>query len=145
MSAWEGSEWQRQMENTVESAVAPSNGTPAPEVGVQEAPKPETPVQLKPQRVTLAEGDFLKYQLIGAKTELVQLKCDVYKRELTRAQGELAEAANEANLFMQTLSEKLGIDMRFHMVTNDGFVIPRPAAERDELVRRLQRQGGAGQ
>ena len=106
----------------------------APTLGVQEAPAPALVDQAPPDLIKIDETDFLRYQLLGTQVSKAQLLVDMYQRELQRAQSELATTVHAASTHLQGLSTKYNVDFRLNQVSEDGYLVPRPAAQRDALL-----------
>ena len=112
---------------TVEAAYAevpiPGVGFPAPAPEKFEAVPPtlntSTPVKLE-------EVEFLKHQLLLSKVQKAQLLQGMYHRELARAEAELNEQGHQLGQYARALAEKYSVDLRFMIVSDDGYFMPRP-------------------
>jgi hypothetical protein len=100
------------------------------EVPVDVPPDPpvvRTPVVLNTTTpVQLEEVDFLKYQLLLTRVQKAQLVLDMYRREIARAEVELAEHGKNIGQHTRSLAEKYAVDFRAMMISDDGYFIPRP-------------------
>lgn len=122
-SAEEQQEAEAAVTRTVEAAEAVL-------AGVQEAPtSPSMPTQVERE-------DLLEYKLLGSRAATAELQITMYQRELQRSQTEANVIAHEASGFMKMLETKYGTDMRLFVLTEDGYLVPRPIDQRQALVRK---------
>lgn len=99
-------------------------------LGVQEAPtSPSTPTQVE-------RADLLEYKLLGSRAANAELQVTMYTRELQRSQADANTIAHEASNFMKGLETKYKTDFRTFMVTEDGYLVPRPIDQRQALMRK---------
>lgn len=96
----------------------------------------ETPTTTPAEPVKLDEADLLKYQLLGSRVESCDLRITMYQRELHHAQIERAKMGYEVAQHVKHLEAKYSTDLRHNMVSEDGYLIPRPAEQRLEALRR---------
>lgn len=86
-----------------------------------------TPVVLNTTTpVHLEELEFVKYQLGLARFQKAQLLVDMYRRELSRAEVDSAEAGRSLGQHTAAMAEKYSVDLRAMMVSDDGYFMPRP-------------------
>lgn len=98
--------------------------------GVQEAPTtPSEPIKIERE-------DLLEYKLLGSRAEKAELQVTMYHRELQRSQAEANTIAHEARQLLQNFEKKYNVDMAAHMVTEDGYLVPRPVVDRLGQLRR---------
>ena len=99
-------------------------------VGVQVAPTaPSEPIQID-------RADLLEYKLFGSRAANAELQVVMYSRELQRSQTEVNTVAHEGRQFVQSLEKKYGVDLTANMITDDGYLVPRPVADRLNQLRR---------
>ena len=75
----------------------------------------------------LDEVDLLKYQLLGSRINAAELKTAMYLRELQHAEIEKARLTHEMSQHVQHIEQKYGSSLRDSQVTEDGYIIARPA------------------
>ena len=98
--------------------------------GVQVTPtSPSEPMQVE-------RGDLLEYKLFQERAAHTELQVTMYQRELQRSQADSRSVALEASNFLKGLSEKYKVDLRVYMITDDGYLIPRPVDQRAALMRK---------
>ena len=107
-----------------------------PDLGLSE-PLPLPPLvkaQETPTSTTLPSGparldevDLLKYQLLGSRINAAELKTAMYLRELQHAEIEKARLTHEMSQHVQHIEQKYGSSLRDSQVTEDGYIIARPA------------------
>ena len=99
-------------------------------IGVQVAPTaPSAPLQID-------RADLLEYKLYGSRAATAELQVVMYSRELQRSQAEVSTIAHEGRQYIQSLEKKYGVDLTTNMITDDGYLVPRPVADRMNQLRR---------
>lgn len=94
-----------------------------------ERAKAVTPMQL-------SAADLLDYKLHEKELQFERLKLTMYQRELERAQIDLAEADNRTTLLRSRLEKAYEIDLSTHMVTTDGYLVPRQPGPNSAMLGR---------
>lgn len=98
--------------------------------GVQEAPtKPSEPIKIERE-------DLLEYKWLGSRAANAELQATMYSRELQRAQADASLIAHEGRQLLQKMEKKYNVDMTTHIVTEDGYLAPRPVADHLSQLRR---------
>jgi hypothetical protein len=99
-------------------------------LGVQETPtSPSAPIQID-------RADLLEYKLLGSRASYAELQVTMYTRELQRSQAEAATITHEGRTFVKALEQKYNVDLSSNMITEDGYLMPRPTDERMKLLQR---------
>lgn len=131
------------MENTENNL---SGGLPGPEEErekvalveqITESLKQETAGPTSPSTPTKIEReDLLEYKLLGSRAANAELQVTMYERELQRSKADMNVVAHEGRKFLETLSEKYKVDFVTHIITEDGYLVPRPIDQLASVMRK---------
>ncbi len=80
--------------------------------------QPSTPLRLD-------EADLLRFMLLSERARRAELQHAMHQDATKRTELELNHIAKEGLAHMQHIEQKYGVDMRLHMVTEDGTLAPR--------------------
>lgn len=78
----------------------------------------------------IEEIDLLRYKLCSERVRTAELLVEMYTRELQRAVGERETSRHEFSKFMKTVQTKYDVNLRANMITDDGYLVPRPIQQR---------------
>lgn len=117
----------------------------ASEPQAQEVPAPIStstlpPAEEPPTPPQIDEADLLRYQLRTERVRTAELLVEMYTRELQRAMGERETTRHELTKFLKSVEAKYSVNLRLNMITDDGFLVPRPIQQRGPQLGGMIRQ-----